>query len=169
MVRLLPGVQRAGTQKWQSFQSHNGAIAASLIRCGNGLMPCFNPTMVRLLPQKWRGRLESNLSFNPTMVRLLPKKLLRQLAPEIRFQSHNGAIAASCCLCLRICVLDVSIPQWCDCCVMALLKITIRSKFQSHNGAIAAQELIERFRQLPEVSIPQWCDCCGLRYIAFMI
>ena len=32
-----------------AFQSHNGAIAAEQT-CAFGLQPCFNPTMVRLLP-----------------------------------------------------------------------------------------------------------------------
>jgi len=78
----------------KQFQSHNGAIAASLQIC-------------------W---LEGQLCFNPTMVRLLLVSLVRQWIDEFR----------------------VSIPQWCDCCLIDLSLLMRQKWFQSHNGAIAA-------------------------------
>jgi hypothetical protein len=103
-----------------------------------------------------------NSSFNPTMVRLLLVHLLPTSITSVKFQSHNGAIAA-----LNVLVpnvrrkLKVSIPQWCDCCSSPPQIVQSTLKFQSHNGAIAA----ETVKSLPafdanSVSIPQWCDCC---------
>jgi len=75
----------------------------------------FNPTMVRLLPSLSPVAVERVFGFNPTMVRLLPDKKkdsafaakvsipqwcdccsLYSTVPflELKFQSHNGAIAA---------------------------------------------------------------------------
>ena len=53
MVRLLPPIYVADKPNPTMFQSHNGAIAAY----GEGYLlkmplPCFNPTMVRLLLAK---------------------------------------------------------------------------------------------------------------------
>ena len=56
-----------------SFQSHNGAIAASVAKCN------FH---------------SSKISFNPTMVRLLLRAWLSPPNLSLLFQSHNGAIAA---------------------------------------------------------------------------
>ena len=54
----------------------------------------FNPTMVRLLlALNWK-RGWANGGFNPTMVRLLRDKPSKN-CNEIKFQSHNGAIAAT--------------------------------------------------------------------------
>ena len=55
-------------------------------------------------------------AFNPTMVRLLPCKLVR-VRSNMRFQSHNGAIAAS---------------------RRGEQREGLTADFQSHNGAIAA-------------------------------
>jgi len=59
-------------------------------------------------------------SFNPTMVRLLQVLLVLVRRTLVRFQSHNGAIAAAL-------LLSQAVPA-----VM----------FQSHNGAIAASQQI---------------------------
>jgi len=71
--------------------------------------------MVRLLPLVKSDELidPTFQSHNGAIAAALHEEARRRKA---RFQSHNGAIAASCCLCLRICVPDISIPQWCDCC-----------------------------------------------------
>ena len=78
------------------FQSHNGAIAARMnIVRATIAVPSFNPTMVRLLRAKAAGKRRGEVvGFNPTMVRLLhePKKAM------------------------SVEDLEVSIPQWCDCC-----------------------------------------------------
>ena len=95
------------------------------------------------------------------MVRLLrvePQCHSREL---LLFQSHNGAIAAYIQSYLLAHNIVVSIPQWCDCCLLLLPYLTplllcfnptmVRllrhgswaqaeqsQLFQSHNGAIAA-------------------------------
>jgi len=77
------------------FQSHNGAIAAHKSKSTLFTNPSFNPTMVRLLrPLKFILR-ERGSCFNPTMVRLLPEEELKREAEKVKFQSHNGAIAAN--------------------------------------------------------------------------
>ena len=65
---------------------------------------------------------------------------------------------------------DVSIPQWCDCCAL-YPQLRYRTEvFQSHNGAIAASY---ENKYLPPdffVSIPQWCDCCAFpSAVAFIL
>ena len=76
---------------------------------------------------------------------------------------------------------NVSIPQWCDCCIGGAGRRHPTRLFQSHNGAIAAEArvvfwanekrfnptmvrlLLQRLIHLLhciQVSIPQWCDCC---------
>jgi hypothetical protein len=103
-------------------------------------------------------------SFNPTMVRLLPAVM----SLPNKFQSHNGAIAHPHLSERNEMNTNVSIPQWCDCCLLGHLQFKFRCDcceewkrrlefmFQSHNGAIAA------LRSSPQsegfVSIPQWCD-----------
>ena len=78
---------------------------------------CFNPTMVRLLPVSLIIREVAEDCFNPTMVRLLPKSFFDPERSIMRFQSHNGAIAA----------------------IYDRRRVKTRSReFQSHNGAIAA-------------------------------
>jgi hypothetical protein len=84
--------------------------------------------------------------------------------------------------------LEVSIPQWCDCCLGLRHYAVINDKFQSHNGAIAASaqnpDLLTytRFQShngaiaayepdydtklASSVSIPQWCDCCDYRHLS---
>ena len=164
--------------------------------------PSFNPTMVRLLPSHWRPPRKTRKGFNPTMVRLLQSSRQRtNLQPSrfnptmvrlllfkngavpavLMFQSHNGAIAArrvwnilsscsvsipqwcDCCLLLHLQHLltrFVSIPQWCDCCFSSNLKALSQVTFQSHNGAIAAFTPFGFGKSVDAVSIPQWCDCC---------
>ena len=60
------------------------------------------------------------------------------MATGLTFQSHNGAIAAMRLRHSRFRHIEVSIPQWCDCC-------------QRNSDRKASEKL---------VSIPQWCDCC---------
>ena len=144
------------------------------------------------------------LYFNPTMVRLLLAASAIIVPPIDRFQSHNGAIAArfqweTFPLLLAefqshngaiaaagddspFVVEQISIPQWCDCCLSSMLEIhALSDPFQSHNGAIAAMKLwgwwktqfhfnptmvrlllkqnfCQEFNR--SISIPQWCDCC---------
>ena len=117
--------------------------------------------MVRLLPRRARRRRLVRLGFNPTMVRLLPIRITGFKVERATFQSHNGAIAAS----IRFATNSsassfqshngaiaanvkstpifnskmVSIPQWCDCCIMEKMTYDLLLTFQSHNGAIAAK------------------------------
>ena len=100
-----------------AFQSHNGAIAA-------GILPSNEASIDAVSIPQWCDCCETThlpqsgltLSFNPTMVRLLPNPKKPPSTPTFRFQSHNGAIAAT----------------W------VALKVNANIAFQSHNGAIAA-------------------------------
>jgi len=94
------------------------------------------------------------------MVRLLPIKRFQSIVSQVRFQSHNGAIATGETGLHGYRPPYVSIPQWCDCyhcfftarrsscssfnpTMVRLLQTSpsIRCRswalFQSHNGAIA--------------------------------
>jgi len=102
------------------FQSHNGAIAASLSPSEpypSGLFQSHNGAIAA-----WG--------------------CLNMLTTPMQFQSHNGAIAAEKKGISLLGLLMVSIPQWCDCCLLD--GHNIRAKYVS-------------------VSIPQWCDCCRSR------
>ena len=57
--------------------------------------------------------------------------------------------------------LQVSIPQWCDCCQSQSQNQNDAQSFQSHNGAIAAERNLQASFERIAVSIPQWCDCCS--------
>jgi len=126
------------------FQSHNGAIAAFRYDSSEKQLPIF---------QSHNGAIAA--SSDETHNRR-----------PFSFQSHNGAIAARW-TCIRKNRNDeLSIPQWCDCCLMSehaprlnshpfnptmvrLLPPTnsfkkfATSSFQSHNGAIAANGSIQ--------------------------
>ena len=116
MVRLLQTLSKLPEILKSVFQSHNGAIAA--------VFEVY--LMLRILKfQSHNGAIAALMLINSSTLISM-------------FQSHNGAIAAI--------VLEliwgpqgtVSIPQWCDCCLLISMvkSVTIR------------------------VSIPQWCDCC---------
>jgi len=104
-----------------AFQSHNGAIAACAVSCSSGSVAIVSiPQWCDCCP--WRIYIgDANLvSFNPTMVRLLHCCDRDSDCCLHKFQSHNGAIAASQVGCR--CFQDrVSIPQWCDCCSKRLI------------------------------------------------
>ena len=74
------------------------------------------------------------------MVRLLRRELKSNEQVRERFQSHNGAIAACLGRKRQETEENVSIPQWCDCCLLRVsyLTISVSMGFQYHNGAIAA-------------------------------
>jgi len=59
-------------------------------------------------------------------------------ADSLQFQSHNGAIAANDGTRRPTRESRVSIPQWCDCCIIVVRPVERVIEFQSHNGAIAA-------------------------------
>ena len=99
------------------FQSHNGAIAASCSLCATPVpISGFNPTMVRLLQNDPEAEGFLLIGFNPTMVRLLPRHQNHKVDLMPLFQSHNGAIAAELQGFFAHATIEVSIPQWCDCC-----------------------------------------------------
>ena len=77
--------------------------------------PCFNPTMVRLRPEIPPKHIRALISFNPTMVRLrlYQKPLSVTVSPA--FQSHYGAIATRFLRWSVWAISSVSIPLWCDC------------------------------------------------------
>ena len=119
------------------FQSHNGAIAARVLPAVflNGLR--FNPTMVRLLLIFLGVFSRSSCGFNPTMVRLL---LISVDLLDV--------------------MLNVSIPQWCDCCFWEGIKSLARKP--GFNPTMVRLLPADNNPQLKGdiVSIPQWCDCC---------
>ena len=117
MVRLLPLLAKYIEKARNTFQSHNGAIAARCPVPKVGLCGGFNPTMVRLLPTCVPAlNYAMCLRFNPTMVRLL-----RDLDPIVIALPTRVSIPQWC-DCCGTCLLPyfvaacVSIPQWCDCC-----------------------------------------------------
>ena len=139
MVRLLLPPLSFSDLELLQFQSHNGAIAATLpaaerwralavsipqwcdccpsgTTTGSTASSRFNPTMVRLLLTVAVLTVLQRICFNPTMVRLLHGCCVVRRQPKLRFQSHNGAIAAR----------------------TAQNRACWNCKFQSHNGAIAA-------------------------------
>jgi len=129
----------------RKFQSHNGAIAASR-----------KLSIYPIHPH----------SFNPTMVRLLRGDSGEKMRNYEKFQSHNGAIAAVGYNANPAEWDQVSIPQWCDCCDLLLIRL-MRSLIVSIPQwcdccPINAPEPINCYC----LSIPQWCDCCGFnRYV----
>ena len=77
----------------------------------------FNPTVVRLLLASGAFSRFLTQCFNPTMVRLLHAHEEGTLRSSVKFQSHNGAIAANGLDRIRYLHEIISIPQWCDCCL----------------------------------------------------
>jgi len=76
------------------------------------------------------------------------------------FQSHNGAIAANLSDETQKKIINVSIPQWCDCCSM--LSCNCLSEALRFNPTMVRLLPSEHnlANKISEVSIPQWCDCC---------
>ena len=139
MVRLLHEIQLERACGTNSFQSHNGAIAAIPNCAARVSQNGFNPTMVRLL------HCPTATSHKPARFVSIPQwcdccrhsSAMRCRSSGV-FQSHNGAIAA----------------------VLSVPTMSLPERFQSHNGAIAATQSRAYLTELAEVSIPQWCDCC---------
>jgi len=73
MVRLLPGLTTSGRRALNSFQSHNGAIAATDLLCLRFFLLSFQSHNGAIAAPADCGRVER----------------------EREFQSHNGAIAAT--------------------------------------------------------------------------
>jgi len=165
------------------FQSHNGAIAAPHNRNRKTATAVSIPQWCDCCTATATTTKTETKSFNPTMVRLLHNDLNVALAGPLLFQSHNGAIAAAVKNANDLYTILVSIPQWCDCCVLHRVKWVVRlisfnptmvrllreircasrwnkGSFQSHNGAIAAASDKFAVYCVAHVSIPQWCDCC---------
>ena len=78
------------------------------------------------------------------------------------FQSHNGAIAARKVNRPYYSAKRVSIPQWCDCCL--LLRARRLGWILCFNPTMVRLLLGCPLRTsgcFLSVSIPQWCDCCA--------
>jgi len=105
------------------FQSHNGAIAASIV-VGCDAHNRFQSHNGAIAAGQGEWEILLRPGFNPTMVRLL------------RFVGYAALMLP----CL------VSIPQWCDCCLIRRKIVRSQRKFQSHNGAIAAFALYSATR-----------------------
>ena len=96
MVRLLLNCPAALLPSLPLFQSHNGAIAAKIfvvIAVKQGNFQSHNGAIAAVEPEQ------------TTIIRDI-------------FQSHNGAIAARNTQQTRNKRKTLSIPQWCDCCVL---------------------------------------------------
>ena len=123
--------------------------------------------MVRLLPIFCGCLHQRGFRFNPTMVRLLPIRRRIIFTALQRFQSHNGAIAASYRAIGDSGAIHVSIPQWCDCCWNMWIhseegdgvSIPQWCDCCKCNDLCGVKDLL--------VSIPQWCDCCQGKNLGF--
>ena len=160
MVRLLLCLSSTSEYSRNSFQSHNGAIAAR--------MPQFRSrsSMMVSIPQ-WCDCCNSpqtNGGFRLVSIpqwcdccqylRIEDAERIEVSIPQwcdccrdgrVLQDSYRSLVSipqwCDCCskgkwetVCKRL----VSIPQWCDCC-LCLQRVTILlPQFQSHNGAIAA-------------------------------
>ena len=142
MVRLLRKIEMLQARMRKAFQSHNGAIAATM----------------SLSPSLASGSFQSHNGAIAALSELLQEEV------EAQFQSHNGAIAAN--------ARHVAVPTAVGCfnpTMVRLLRIQdsfvvalwrrfnptmvrllpkalrrekrLQAKFQSHNGAIAARSL----------------------------
>ena len=147
MVRLLREFCHSLRRVLSEFQSHNGAIAAKIISEVSKIPRVSIPQWCDCCwSNRWRmGVLRR--SFNPTMVRLLLLRIKDWVEVRRKFQSHNGAIAAT----------------------NDAVNVTISAVFQSHNGAIAASSVRLARISTCLVSIPQWCDCCSFITSAYSI
>ena len=95
MVRLLLNKATLLCVLFIAFQSHNGAIAALLLRTSPRPNLRFNPTMVRLLLVRSKvNRPDPKLFQSHNGAIAAWEKEYGGLMPA-EFQSHNGAIAAS--------------------------------------------------------------------------
>ena len=116
--------------------------------------------MVRLLPicekfnshgmhrfQSHNGAIAANASSHP-------------LEREHWFQSHNGAIAARAVRCRVLRCNAVSIPQWCDCCRVDIIVVSIYDKVSIPQWCDCCMATQPHQVKVLLVSIPQWCDCC---------
>ena len=140
MVRLLPDSDTTATMRCCNVSIPQWCDCCVQAQVGQFVRQiCFNPTMVRLLRRRGNRCRVAFFNFNPTMVRLLPK-------------NSNSLLE----------LVEISIPQWCDCCIFGTDTITLFLLFQSHNGAIAASRDVGHSTEQERISIPQWCDCCGL-------
>ena len=113
------------------FQSHNGAIAAITV-AGNSLLRCWfqshNGAIAALYSRRQHYRNAMFQSHNGAIAALVKSE---EFVGDYKFQSHNGAIAAVTDIGRHIHALDVSIPQWCDCCL--LLELVEKSTSSSFN------------------------------------
>ena len=128
-----------GPQRYAQFQSHNGAIAAS--KCAR----TFASNKTVSIPQWCDCCMNAERPARPVTYVSIPQwcDCCPSWSPtssinRLKFQSHNGAIAATMLNALKNLFGKVSIPQWCDCCGKGVAAAT--------GGKT--------------VSIPQWCDCC---------
>jgi len=93
------------------------------------------------------------------MVRLLQDDDGDFAACHMKFQSHNGAIAASWKESTRCCRQQFQSHNGAIAALVHGEWEVVRKLFQSHNGAIAAASQ-SHAEDDSLVSIPQWCDCC---------
>ena len=105
--------------------------------------------------------LPTHCRFNPTMVRLLRNDKDFTVRVKKEFQSHNGAIAATCRLKRGHEGRQFQSHNGAIAAISFISRISVYVRFQSHNGAIAACLAGNCRRHRCGVSIPQWCDCCN--------
>jgi hypothetical protein len=141
MVRLLPTTQPKAMlpQERKHFQSHNGAIAATL--------KSEHSTTSLSIPQ-WCDCCCENVLFAVDTL-------------TISFQSHNGAIAAAISAPITKAVSYFQSHNGAIAAMLVLFQwVAVAVCFQSHNGAIAARGRTTDPSRGTDLSIPQWCDCC---------
>ena len=160
MVRLLQLNSHFACYQAPTFQSHNGAIAAGRVSlCAPSSSVVSIPQWCDCCPGNRYLRIEdASVSipqwcdccnstgdgasgvdkFQSHNGAIAATFCCSSSEGLVKFQSHNGAIAASAMFSETLITSSVSIPQWCDCCYIAAMKEGVEDLFQSHNGAIAA-------------------------------
>ena len=130
---------------------------------GMRVVVCFNPTMVRLLQSSGRPAIVSVLQFQSHNGAIAaPSEPVLTFLRE-KFQSHNGAIAARLAKVVAASLAQVSIPQWCDCCLFGKTpELSGNMRFNPTMVRLLPPTcLATNLKNL--VSIPQWCDCCDAK------
>ena len=127
------------------FQSHNGAIAAKGLNRRAQIHLSFQSHNGAIAAGRPADLLIIDERFNPTMVRLLLINL---------WHKHVGHDI-------------VSIPQWCDCCLIISFIITLSPRHVSiPQWCDCCRSSVTTRTTNMSVSIPQWCDCCLDKFLS---
>ena len=117
--------------------------------------------MVRLLHRDLQHSNAHEETFNPTMVRLLPPFSLSLSNRKVRFQSHNGAIAAERHKEEHTTQHHTFNPTMVRLLlVLAIQPLRVVLPFNPTMVRLLRTMPATMIQVCAELSIPQWCDCC---------